>query len=428
MATKTQTQTQSYNLNLSPKYASDWGAWEIAREILCNALDVDEHNMRITENGTDYLEITTTTIPDISQIFVIGEGTKQVGGETIGQFGEGIKMAALAATRLQSDSHNGMTIFTPDKTIRFSFEVGVGQTKSLHAHSTDSENPYEFRVVINIPEVVESIEGKILEDRKPGPIVKDDKEREGCRVFCKGVYITTLSNPGVYDWNLNGISINRDRNMVANDSVWREIANYFGSYGTEEQFKSLLKSNGCIEIDSIYYTLDSRCKSLLGAAFFKNYPNHILSSNYEEADQLAIDKGYEIFYTESYNLTYVLKNSCGVLDSTKISGTLYKFECVDDIEPYKEEIVKLLKLTSFFETAPFSIRIFKKRDDGVTHSSDNMVDKVIWLCESLFQDEDKSKLASYFVLNLADFVDYSEHTTKSGALVYALSAAIYKQL
>lgn len=34
-----------YSLNLSPRYAPKWSAWEVAREVICNAVVTDAANL-----------------------------------------------------------------------------------------------------------------------------------------------------------------------------------------------------------------------------------------------------------------------------------------------------------------------------------------------------------------------------------------------
>lgn len=76
-----------YSLNLSTRYASEWGSWEVARELICNAIDASPEGMKVDVQGSDTLIVTTPTVPNVAELFVIGEGSKAPGGKTIGQFG-----------------------------------------------------------------------------------------------------------------------------------------------------------------------------------------------------------------------------------------------------------------------------------------------------------------------------------------------------
>ena len=101
-----------YELSLSSEYVSHWGIVEAVREIFQNALDQqavavdnkffwdfdsDEHVLRVG-NAKSVLELSS---------LLLGESTKRGDDRTIGQFGEGYKLALLVLCRLGKE----VTIF-----------------------------------------------------------------------------------------------------------------------------------------------------------------------------------------------------------------------------------------------------------------------------------------------------------------------------
>jgi hypothetical protein len=122
------TQVQSYSLNLHERYAPEWGVWECAREIFANAKDAAPNDMKVQSPNANTLEIFTPTAPDIAELFIIGCGSKTPTDETIGQFGEGLKLTALAATRKLGGS---LSIQLDRKLVTFALREHFGHTLAV---------------------------------------------------------------------------------------------------------------------------------------------------------------------------------------------------------------------------------------------------------------------------------------------------------
>lgn len=96
----------------SSNYVAKWGAWEALREITCNAIDADPDRYILDYRGTDTVSIYTTTAPTYHECCVVGEGSKDSETGTIGQFGEGLKLAALTAIRMNGTLSIRTPLFT----------------------------------------------------------------------------------------------------------------------------------------------------------------------------------------------------------------------------------------------------------------------------------------------------------------------------
>lgn len=204
---------ETYSLNLSERYASNWTAYEVAREVVCNAIDATP-NYSVEYPTPNSLRVHTDTVADVTQLFVIGEGTKVIGGETIGQFGEGIKLAALVSQR----DGKGMTVTTPSQIITFNFEQ-VGNSRILFAKVEENpEKDFEgmeiFVEMTNIQDLSKHLlfpHG--LDNFGIFPVPTSEMPRRS-RFYCRGIYICeSPSLEGVGDINFNNMQVNRDRNM-----------------------------------------------------------------------------------------------------------------------------------------------------------------------------------------------------------------------
>jgi len=87
-----------YNLNLVREYVPKWGLFEGLREFYANMVDADA-NFTLEFPSGDECIMSSASHPSLENMFILGEGTKSESTDTIGRFGEGAKVGALALTR-----------------------------------------------------------------------------------------------------------------------------------------------------------------------------------------------------------------------------------------------------------------------------------------------------------------------------------------
>jgi len=218
---------ETINLNLSPRYVPNWGAWEVAREIICNAIDAAEDKMQCQVEGADKLIVTTPTVPDMGELFIIGEGSKTVGGNTIGQFGEGLKVAALAACRAPGGS---LTLYVPGKRITFGFAPIFGKDV-LHAYIEPDNHSDGYRAEIVMHGCAFAFVGRLLDDRTPRAMEKSCGT--GFKCYVKGVFVSEFGNDAIWDWNLGNVRMNRDRSLVLEKDISEAIGIFFSLVSRE---------------------------------------------------------------------------------------------------------------------------------------------------------------------------------------------------
>lgn len=217
----------NYNLNLTASYVASWGAWEIVREFLCNAVDSGTHFDYTIKSG--YCRVRSKGSIDLHNLILIGAGTKDAETGTIGQFGEGAKMAALAAVR----DGGSVSLRTKDQHISFAFMRAKEFPKApetLHAlivdrteGTSDSEWwegdwHHGLEVIIQHPGINQGLQnylmpGVLATGKIPESVSWYDggTHKECGKLYCKGVYIMDAPN-SLFDHNINTMKINRDRN------------------------------------------------------------------------------------------------------------------------------------------------------------------------------------------------------------------------
>lgn len=397
---------ERYSLNLSPRYAASWAAWEVAREVICNGLDASPDDMKVTVEGANELRVTTPTVPDLSELFIIGEGTKCEGGKTIGQFGEGIKLAALVATRTEGGS---LVLNTPGKTVTFAFDDVYG-VPVLHASVDDNplhESGYE--AVIQMPGISMAFAGKLLDDRAEGP--KEKTSVSPMRVFCKGVYVSDIRQESIWDWNLPRLNINRDRSMVNSSDVLDKIGTWLALNVTPEIADRLVADSAAVE--SNYVLLYHRSEKLIAAVVAAFQRKHgekcCLATNVPSADARAEREGYNVVADVSVGMMEMLERG-KIVKAHLVIPKDHDLEPVD-IEPHRAAIKKLRQLDLVTGAPLFSVHVFSNRSEarkGFTVYADRRV----WLSEGLFTPGNELELVRTYLHETAHVMSDSGDETQ----------------
>lgn len=398
-----------HNLNLATSYVPDWGAWEVVREVVCNAIDADPDGMAIEVLGHDCVRVTTETIPELSQLFVIGHGTKGPGGDTIGQFGEGIKMAALAATRSQQDGQQALVMTTPTERITFRLEAPMG-VPTLHSYVEEGEFPSGFTATITMPGVAKAYEGRIQPGMAAGPVCP--AEPGGMRVYVKGVYIATLNGLALWDWNLPDIEVNRDRAMVNEWAARWAIAGWLAENITDDQAKRILAHSDSIEAKAMeYHDPTPRSKEVLVGAFESLHGANAVLAEGAEVDAMAARRGMNVVVVSQPELRKFVQRA-GVQGAAAAVSMAYDLKAVDT-EPYRRQIARLRELDELVAAPNVKVRVFEVRHDELKGYA-AMVDMELWLSEALFTAGNDQELVRTYVHELAHFIS----SAKDGSLSF----------
>jgi len=226
------------DLTISTRYVPGWGTWEGIRELAQNAIDRERedvpgnddvarvwsaHPARIDYDETD--RVLTISSPDTiieKSTLILGEGTKREGGRTIGQHGEGYKLAMIALLR------NGHTLEIDNGNQRweasFAFKQNL-KTEMLRV-TFRKGNPGGKDLVFKIGEVTADQWNEVCEKirrlhdsgeaiRGTGGFLLTDASERG-RLYVGGIYVTDLSSKFMYgyDFDPDRLHLDRDRSTV----------------------------------------------------------------------------------------------------------------------------------------------------------------------------------------------------------------------
>ena len=219
-------QSECYELSLAPDYVSDWTFNDAIRELIQNGIDQQTLNSNNVfsisyDNDTKELTLRSAQSKLKRSTLLLGCSSKSNNDETVGQFGEGYKIAALVLTRLGKT----FTIYNNDKnevwTCRFK-----NSTKWLHkllAFYIEKRTTEATGLNIVIGNVsqneYEGVDDIWLDDENYGwkkihtsygDILTDEEQLK--RIYVNGLYVYTDQNMK-YGFNFKPkyIKLERDR-------------------------------------------------------------------------------------------------------------------------------------------------------------------------------------------------------------------------
>ena len=218
---------------ISLDYVPEWGLWEVVRELVSNAIDsqteynitVEEGNLLICDNGEGLA---------IRQL-LMGVSEKQ-SENSIGQFGEGLKLALLVLTRMGYDAE----IFsgTLHITNRSDMIDGIEVLKLQYTTNSQVEGT---KIIIHNWNDSPTFEDRFLTDdmialkNENGALLKVPK------LFIKGVYTQELPDY-LYGYNLDSIQMNRDRSTVSEWEVESAVGRIWSLIENKSVWEFLFKA------------------------------------------------------------------------------------------------------------------------------------------------------------------------------------------
>jgi len=234
------------DLTISKNYVPGWRLWEGARELVQNALDRERETeegrdpvMRVMskyhatisydeENEVLLVENANTTLDP--RTLLLGEGTKSEGGDTIGQHGEGYKLALLALTRCDREVivENGPDVWTVSFEKHEALMVDV-----MRVWINENVNPEATALRFIVSNVLSSDweivqkNVRFLHDSgeewrgENGWLLTDDSEMG--RLYVGGLFVQALNQRYLYgyDFDPDCMHLDRDRQRVSSfDTNW----------------------------------------------------------------------------------------------------------------------------------------------------------------------------------------------------------------
>lgn len=362
---------QKFELTLTSNYAHQWGLQEALREILQNAID-QESQMKDNQMNVEYndgiLSISNKNSILQKKSLLLGYSSKQNDEDTIGQFGEGYKIALLVLTRLNKK----VTIYNYGKrevwTVKF-VKSKRYEGEEILTITIDTEPVWERIPHSNLSIEIEGITDLDYEElirrslplqdnykentlkEEQGLILLDEKYKG--MIFVNGLYVNNVKSLEYgYSIKPKYVNIGRDRDLMSDYDVFA-ITSDMWLYQKDERRDVLIENNS---YDTRYimqskYKKEKETKEIQKITFDKflkkhgknaipvsstteleyttrtyenvrpviiNSTQHEILRNYEELDEhIQTFKKKEMSSLEKYNL-WKEKYEFDILDSDKL--------------------------------------------------------------------------------------------------------------
>lgn len=406
------------NLNVTERYAPSFNDncnWPVAREIISNALDDDPTQVMIIQSGS-LLDVRTSTAPTLEQLLVLGEGTKQPGSDTIGQFGEGLKMAANATCR----GKGKMVVELPNHTVRYSYQVPKGfSTATLHADVREASNPPGCRIRIELDRVGTHAD-RVLKNREVEILDRTGGE-EVTRIYHKGIWVCDLPGSSRHHYNLHRAEINRDRTIVDTVTLHHEVGSLLLRNLTVEMCEDIIQNpDSCaLEITALKqvssWNVDARHRDLFAQAFRNLHgAQAVVASSEHKHNDTAAFLGFKVAKIPDGIESVLIGYGSDVKSSRDVVPDPNHLEIVEIDVGWKQDIDRLSRLAEMLEIPGFRMRVFKP--DGIHlgfYRRDGDGNVEISISAHLFVDGLQSQLYGTFLHECAHHKDFCEDASRN---------------
>jgi hypothetical protein len=365
-----------YELSIAEDYVQDWGIEESVREFFQNAIDqeaVDTTNKMYFnyDKESETLSIgNLNSVLDVSTL-LLGSSTKRDDNNTIGQFGEGYKIATLVALRTGHNvvfyNYGKREVWKPR--LVNSRRYGAKVLTFFTEHHVWGKIP-DANLTVEISNVTKneynSIKDRILPlkdavtkyDCSKGSVLTDECEKGN--IYLNGLFVShnTRLTHG-YDLPATAFKLDRDRRMIDNfDLIW-----YLGSVWTEQLSND---KDGVIK-NLFIDLLNSEAEDI-------KHLHHTSGNIYDMRETGICDTVYDNFVDEYGDNAVPIKNNAG-LESFRLSGSAgkpiivseNKYSMIELSDKYRSKLfVKLLSrdelLLQWFESVKSSLTDEEQED------------------------------------------------------------------
>ena len=222
---------RKFELSLTKNYVADWNVYDALRELIQNAIDQeitvpDNEKSIVYKDETLYISNKSSVLE--RQSLLLGHTSKQDDDKTIGQFGEGYKIAFLVLTRLGKTvtvyNYGAKETWTVNfsKLKKYNYEeVLVVTVDDAYPWTKVPDNNLTIKVENITPDEYEGLiertlflqDGVDSEETPYGDILFSDQHKG--KFFVNGLYVTTNNEfSNGYNIKPEFMEIGRDRNLV----------------------------------------------------------------------------------------------------------------------------------------------------------------------------------------------------------------------
>ena len=320
------------DLSISTKYVPDWTYLEAVRELLQNAKDRQIENKNATmcvyyNKDTQSLAIENAHTSLEIESILIGCSTKQHNDNTIGQHGEGYKLALMVLAREQKKVIIKNMFYGQEWTCRLvkSRTFNDFEIPSIFIENKEYEND---SLVIEVHGITEDMYNQIVahtlflqEDigqviNTPHGDILLDLRYKGL-TFVEGLYIGKVSDINYgYNFNANQVKLDRDRRLISSfDLSWNTSAMWSYTKNVNILFDLLNKNS--FEVRYINNFLGERTARKLFSRYDQEYGH---KKDDKEKQETELKEDFKATESKIYLVTPDKLNV--VADSAKASGRI----------------------------------------------------------------------------------------------------------
>lgn len=245
----------------------DWNTWHMARELVQNALDERdtygaEMAVRLTKGQRLIVETKGGRGPISAEAFMIG-GTDKRGTGQRGSHGDGLKGAAIVATRLGAN----LVIRSGYETRKFSFRASknFGGADSLHMMVTTNAtylDGVKMSVDLSVDSYAELLR-RVPEIRSGERMPYGKIDARPPALYARGIYVQELED-ATHSYNLN-IELDRDRQTVGSFTLQAHVAGVWKTAATDDEIIEALWDPKTLEARAIAASCRLRAESCVDA-------------------------------------------------------------------------------------------------------------------------------------------------------------------
>lgn len=298
-----------YELSLAKDYVPNWTVVDAVRELFQNALDqqtVDNSNTMFFNYENDILTIGNKSSVLSTKSLLLGSSTKANDLATIGQFGEGYKVAMLVLARLGKQvkiyNYGNREVWLPKltKSRRYGAEILTFEVDKKASWERVPDNNLTIEITGVSKDEYDSIiesnlhlqHGYTALETPVGRALMDEQHKG--KVYVNGLFVCNYQPyTHGYDFKPAYLKLDRDRKMASPfDLVWMSSKIWAHLQGYELQ--KLIKAGAA---DVAYLTSQEHEKPLSGAyeyahtSFVKEYGDKAVPVTTQE-ELKAVPAGY----------------------------------------------------------------------------------------------------------------------------------------
>lgn len=367
---------ETFDVNLTMDYEnSRWDTWHIVREFISNALDGvggDANRVSINEEGGFFNVSDDGQGYSIVYAKRIGASSKRDEADSIGQFGEGTKMALLTCIRkgitVRLASQNWF-IIPRISNVEEGVQVLVfdiyESNEYIHGSFIGIQATEEVRSLINNKDVY------FLQFNSQKPLFGDIRggiypKGQQARVFNKGVYIKDVD--ALYTYALSIGELNRDRDLVDDDTLCMEIRDIWNTVNDPILMKTYLveseragnqnTNSKCKEFEYCIYPEPSNIKLWL-KSFNEAFGDKAVLYTNDLAAREALHLGYTPVKFEYFGRQ--LAENISIIKDVDVCRHDYEFTWVSSLSRQEEKRLEFFrKIAERLELpCPETVKIFE---------------------------------------------------------------------